>query len=65
MSVRMPGCRDKLRKTRGATDAEGDEGRLPLGRIGEPLNLDLDAPSEVRIHRLINAVMHMIYIRGG
>jgi hypothetical protein len=30
-------------------EGEGEEGedRLPLGRTGQPLNLDVDAPSEV------------------
>jgi hypothetical protein len=40
---------EKLRKTRGTLGAqgEGDEHRVPLGRAGQPLNLDVDAPSEV------------------
>ena len=34
-------------------EGEGEEGedRLPLGRTGQPLNLDIDAPSEVIITR--------------
>ena len=28
---------------------EEEEERLPLGRAGQPLNLDIDAPSEVYI----------------
>lgn len=55
VETRLSGCvclvwfgRDKLRKTRGAADAESGEDRLPLGRTGQPLNLDMDAPSEVR-----------------
>lgn len=30
-------------------EGEGEEGedRLPLGRTGQPLNLDIDAPSEL------------------
>lgn len=42
---------DRLRKTRGGVmdEGEGEEGedRLPLGRTGQPLNLDIDAPSEL------------------
>jgi hypothetical protein len=28
-------------------DGEEEEDRLPLGRVAVPLNLDVDAPSEV------------------
>jgi hypothetical protein len=50
-------CRERLRKTKGTGaqlgGAEEDEdeeegGRLPLGRQGQPLSLDVDAPTEVR-----------------
>ena len=53
--------REKLRKTKGAgtqlgmagagagdEDDEEDGGRLPLGRQGQPLALDVDAPTEVK-----------------
>jgi len=40
--------RERLRKTKGAEAGMGaDENRLPLGRVGQPLNLDMDSPSEV------------------
>nr|QXF29031.1 SRb [Vischeria sp. CAUP Q 202] len=58
---------ERLRKTRGAS-TQLDDGndtentRVPLGRTGQPLNLDVDAPSEVSVQICMCGVWYVLCV---